>query len=356
MRRTLLAAMFFFAMALCDSSAASELPDTRNETKAAITSGAADVVPDRQESFSTDAIYAFATRIDRIGRIIVPVMVNCRGPFQFLLDTGANATVLTPHLAQSLGLKIDPTQIMLMKGVTGAAPVPTVWVDRVEAGAIALAGRRIAVANATVIGTDGVLGVDGLEGKLVLVDFLHDRIQVLEAAAHRPGLNLAELPAKLQFGRLIMVDALVGTRKVKAVIDTGSQRTLGNRALYASIGLRPDMTIADAAAQVIGATDASQQGERYVVPLVTLSELTITNLTVTFGDFYIFRLWDLQSQPALVIGMDMIGTLDTFGVDYLRHEVQIRVARQRNPKRAEGRHWPTPSEPSTQMNCVNRIN
>ena len=56
-----------------------------------------------------------------------------------------------------------------------------------------------------------------------------------------------------------------------------------------------------------------------------MGDLRITNLTVTFGDFYIFKLWDLRATPAIVIGMDMIGTLDTFGVDYLRREVQIRV-------------------------------
>lgn len=273
-----------------------------------------------------DALYAIPTRLDRIGRIVVPVMVNGRGPFQFILDTGANTTVLAPHLAEQIGLKVDVDQPVMMSGVTGSSSVPTAEVDRVEAGAISLEGRRLAVAQASLIGTDGVLGVDGLKDKLIVADFGRDRIQVLDARQHRSTPNLRRIQARARFGRLLVVDALVGTIKVKAVIDTGGQRTLGNRALYAALGLRPSMTEHGTAAEVVGATETRQYGEKYVVRQITLADnLDITDLAVVFGDFYIFRLWDLQSRPALVIGMDMIGTLDVFGVDYLRSEVQMKA-------------------------------
>jgi predicted aspartyl protease len=275
-----------------------------------------------------DALYAIPTRLDRIGRIVVPVMVNGRGPFQFILDTGANTTVLAPHLAEQIGLKVDLDQPVTMSGVTGSLSVPTAEVDRIEAGAISLEGRRLAVAQASLIGTDGVLGVDGLKDKLIVADFGHDRIEVLDARRHRSTPKLRRIQARARFGRLLVVDALVGTIKVKAVIDTGGQRTLGNRALYAALGLRPSMTERGAAAEVVGATETRQYGEKYVVQQITLADnLDITDLAVVFGDFYIFKLWDLQSRPALVIGMDMIGTLDMFGVDYLRSEVQMKAGR-----------------------------
>src|SRR5262249_39796835 len=125
---------------------------------------------------------------------------------------------------------------------------------------------------------------------------------------------------------LLMVDAQIGMHKVKAVIDTGAQRTLGNLALFSRLGLRPTESYRDMIAEVIGAMDYRQPGERYVVRELRMGELHTTQLTVTFGDFYIFKVWKLESQPALLIGMDMIGTLDTFGVDYLRREVQMKVA------------------------------
>ena len=273
-----------------------------------------------------DADYAVPTRIDRIGRIIVPVTVNCRGPFAFVLDTGANASVLSPHLAQALGLHVDPAQMVMIRGVTGSASAATAAIIRLEAGETLLERRRLAVADASFMATDGVLGVDGFSNKVVLVDFVHDRVSVLDAREHRPSPGLTRIAAKMPFGRLLMVDALVGTHKVTAIVDTGAQRTLGNLALYAKLGLRPTDSYRDTIAEVIGATDSRQSGERQVVREVSMGELRITQLTVTFGNFYIFKIWNLQLQPALLIGMDMIGTLDTFGVDYLRREVQMKVA------------------------------
>jgi predicted aspartyl protease len=280
-----------------------------------------------------EATYAIPTRRDRVGRIMIPVRVNGRGPFQFVLDTGANTTVLAPQLAEALGLKVDLDQLVTMSGVTGSLPVPTAEVERVEAGAIRLEKRRLAVAQASLVGTDGVLGVDGLEDKLVLADFAHDRIEVLDARRHRSAPGLRRIQARTRFGRLLVIDVWIGRNKVKAVIDTGGQRTLGNSALYAKLGLHPSMTDHQAA-QVVGATDMWQFGERYVVPQITLTyNLDITDLAVVFGDFYIFKLWDLERTPALVIGMDMIGTLDVFAVDYLRSEVQIKAGRDWSQRR-----------------------
>jgi hypothetical protein len=274
-------------------------------------------------------LYAVPTSKDRVGRIVVPVMVNGHGPFHFVLDTGANTTVLAPHLAEAIGLTVDSDQMVTMSGVTGSLPVPTARVESVTAGAVALDRQRLAVADASVVGTDGILGVDGLQGKLILADFEHDRIEVLDARLWRPAPKLVRIHARTRFGKLLVIDALVGTIKVKAVIDTGGQRTLGNSALYAQLGLRPSMTVRDETSFVIGATDSRQQGERYVVRRITLAQdFYINNLAVIFGDFFIFKLWDFEHIPALVIGMDMIGTLNTFGVDYLRSEIQVRAGRQ----------------------------
>jgi predicted aspartyl protease len=272
-----------------------------------------------------DADYAIPTRIDRIGRIIVPVTVNCQGPFQFVLDTGANASVLSPHLAEALGLKVDLTRTVTIQGVTGSASAATAPIDQLAAGETMLEKRRLAVADASFMATDGVLGADGFSNKVVLVDFMHDYVHVLDARKHRPSPGLVRIPVKAQFGRLLMVDALIGTHRVKAVIDTGAQRTLGNLALYARLGLRPIESYHDTVAEVIGAMDYRQPGERYVVREIRLGDLRTTQLTVTFGDFHIFKVWNLESEPAMLIGMDMIGTLDTFGVDYLRREVQMKV-------------------------------
>jgi predicted aspartyl protease len=304
------------------------------QTPPGVTSGAVAVEQPKapvptQPPAAPDALFAIPTRLDRIGRIVVPIMVNGRGPFQFVLDTGANATVISPHLAATLGLQVDATHTVLMNGVTGAITVPTVQIDQIQTRGLEMSGQRLAVSDASGVGTDGVLGVDALKERSVLVNFNEDQVEVFNAREHRPSDSLARVAAKLRLGNLLIVDVMVGTHKVKAVIDTGGQRTLGNPLLYEVLGYRHEIAEREAAADVIGATDARQPGERHVVHSIKIGEeMRVANLVVTFGDFYIFKLWDLQSQPALVIGMDMIGTLGEFGVDYFRREVQFRVGQQ----------------------------
>ena len=37
-----------------------------------------------------------------------------------------------------------------------------------------------------------------------------------------------------------------------------------------------------------------------------------------------FKLWDLDKEPTVVVGMDLMGALDTLVIDYARHEIQFR--------------------------------
>ena len=48
------------------------------------------------------------------------------------------------------------------------------------------------------------------------------------------------------------------------------------------------------------------------------------DLPVTFGDLHVFEIWGLTETPALVIGMDMLGMLRQFVVDYKRREFQLK--------------------------------
>jgi hypothetical protein len=263
-------------------------------------------------------------RADRIGRILVPIMVNDRGPFRFVLDTGANRTVLTPRLVETLGLPISHDSQVTMSGVTGSASVPTVAVGVVKAGDIALTGQQLPVADSLSPDVDGILGVDALGDTRVIVDFLANKIQIRKA--HHEGVmdGMTRVPAKFRFGRLLVVEASIGRIPVKAVIDTGSEYTLANLALRKKLGL-PEGITASNSTDVIGETLARQRGERRQVPVLRMNAIQIARPTVIFGDFYVFHLWKLESEPAVVIGMDMIGSLEAFLIDYQRGEIQVRT-------------------------------
>jgi len=52
---------------------------------------------------------------------------------------------------------------------------------------------------------------------------------------------------------------------------------------------------------------------------------------VTFGDLHVFQVWGLVQEPALLIGMDLLGSLERFVVDYPRREFLLRSPKSNRP-------------------------
>ena len=50
------------------------------------------------------------------------------------------------------------------------------------------------------------------------------------------------------------------------------------------------------------------------------------SLEVTFGDLNVFRIWGLENEPALLIGMDLLGTVRRLIIDYRRREILLQPA------------------------------
>jgi hypothetical protein len=290
----------------------------------------------RPQDTRSKADYEAGTRPDQIGRIVVDVIVNKQGPFHFALDTGANRTVLTPGLVTSLGLHTDDGDGVTMNGVTGSAAVPTALVERLAAGDLTLDRQRLPVADSLDAGIDGILGVDGLYSKRVMVDFQKNRIEIRNSRYEKPLAGVTRIPAQVRFGRLMVIPAYVNGVRVKAVIDTGSEHTLGNDALRAALSSPSQAALQDPKIEVVGETLAKQEGQRRRVQLIKVGDVIATHFDVVFGEFYVFKLWDLDKQPALVVGMDIIGNLNSMVIDYERSEVQL-VARDQ-PATAM-RHW-----------------
>ena len=84
--------------------------------------------------------------------------------------------------------------------------------------------------------------------------------------------------------------------------------------------MRPEDMRAD---EITGATLDVQRGDRLVMPPIKIGDLTIRGAHITVGDMYIFQHWKMTHEPALLIGMDVLGLLDTLIIDYRRHELQV---------------------------------
>lgn len=272
-----------------------------------------------------EPLFVAPTRLDRIGRILAPVMINGRGPFRLMVDTGANQSVLTTQITEALGLAATAGKSVKLNGVTGSIQVLTIAIDTLETGDLVQRKLQLPVMNSVMGGADGILGMHGFEDKRITVDFSRDYIRIADSRGERASRNSMILPATLRFGRLLLVSGRVGDIKVKAVIDTGAQRTLGNLVLRDALLRRRGFKNNVVSTAVIGLTEEEQRGDVIPTPPIRLGDATISNVYVIYGDIHVFKLWDLQQEPALLVGMDVLGTLHTLVIDYRRKELQLQA-------------------------------
>ena len=289
-----------------------------------------------------DFVYVAATRPDRIGRVMAPVFVNGVGPFAFVIDTGASSSVISPRVVARLALEPEPTRPKLLRGITGSEVVPTVAVDRITAGEISLTGNRLPVVVPRVFAdADGIFGADAFAKGCLYVNFIESSVSILRGNCPRVGDTWETLQAELRFGGLPVVRARVGKIRVLAIIDTGAERSLGNRALLAAAGLEGALKDPNTQRQVHAATSQAVFGNLLTAPPISLGNIEIGNLHLVFGDFEVFRMWDAAETPAVVVGMDVLGTAQALMIDYKRREFRLLPQGAANTVRMRPRVTPT---------------
>ena len=142
-------------------------------------------------------------RLVQRSQIVVPVTINHTGPFDFMVDTGAQVMTVDPALAAELNLKMQGTA-----GVTGVgvyARAPLTELDEVEAGShvvekvlaviqdlgqTALADRKVR----------GVLAGNFLEHFDLLIDYPHSIVCLDDSAEMGKKVKGEHIPFSAQAG------------------------------------------------------------------------------------------------------------------------------------------------------------
>ena len=271
---------------------------------------------------TTEPKFVAPTRRDRIGRIWAPVLIDGKGPFRLVLDTGANRSAITARTAELLGNPPAEDGSTRVTGFTGSAVVPTVHVKTMEVGDLLIGPADLPVLSDVFGGAQGVLGIEGLQGKRIYADFTHDRLEIARSHGERARADFTTVPLKLVRG-LLVANVMVGSVHAKAIIDTGAQGTVGNLMLRNALMRHPPHNAARE--DIIGVTLDVQSGEYLPAPDIDFGHLTVRGVRITFGDMYLFQHWGLTQEPALTLGMDLLGSFDVLVIDYARQELQIRM-------------------------------
>jgi hypothetical protein len=276
------------------------------------------------------------TNFDDAKRMVVPVYINGRGPFGFVVDTGANRSVVASELVGVCGL--PSAGQAEVHGIAGAEPAELAAVKRLAVGEVWSSNLEMPTLPRARLGADGLLGVDILRGRKMLLNFAQNRFEIANSG---PGVELgrdnnSRIPnhvepihvgAAYRFGQLVILDAQVGQTPVSAFLDSGSQVTVGNLALRdAVVRTIPDFGVRLAPVPLISATGQTATGEFAPLPTLRLGGMAVNAVMGIFAQLHIFDLWKLNDRPAILIGVDVLRHFHDVTLDFGRKQVVFTPA------------------------------
>jgi predicted aspartyl protease len=263
---------------------------------------------------------------DGYSRLTVPVTIDDHGPYEFMIDTGAEATVLSRDLADRLGL-LDRRPATLV-AMASRKPIETAYIPN-----LALGSRNFDIQTAPLVervnigSADGVLGLDSLQDQRVLLDFDKERIAVADASqlGGNKGYEIV-VTARRRLGQLIITSARFDNVKVAVIVDTGAQASIGNAALMRKLRGRDG-----GPAQVTDINGVEATGQVRLAKEVHIGIAQLNNIPVTFVESPLFKQLGLENEPAMVLGMNELRLFSRVAIDFKQRKVLFDMKRSSTP-------------------------
>jgi len=269
------------------------------------------------------------TATDATKRLSVAVRIDGNGPYRFVVDTGADRTVLATDVAADLGL-LHGERVM-MEGVVRAVATDTVTLDELSFGSVTCKRLVVPVLPRTMLEADGYLGLDTLDRHRVTLDFKHHTLQVTEPRSRFSAFwvrqNEARVRASGTAGHLRAVDCTVDGVTATAFIDTGAEVSAGNGALLAALKRGAPSRYAVGTVPLTDITGGKIVGNVTTVGKIRLMDLAFTDCPLVIADFQIFDVWGLRQKPALLIGMNFLRQFSKISIDYGLKELRFDLTR-----------------------------
>ena len=258
-------------------------------------------------------------------RLFIDVRINDAGPFRFLVDSGADRSVIGTGLAQRLQLPAG--DIVRVQGMAGAATVGTVTIDRLLLGKSEIGPIRAPTFSERDLGAQGLIGIDALAEQRLLLDFDARTITVQDSRT-APVNEAGEIvvTARWKKGQWIITPASIGDQRISAVIDTGAEITVGNMALRRRLlGKRPPRE--GQMITLVSVTGQTLRAEAVMLPRIRIGGVFLDNVVVAFADAPPFALFGLDSQPALFLGSDLLKSFRRVSLDFRNRKVRFALRR-----------------------------
>ena len=261
-------------------------------------------------------------------RLTVAVAVGNRGPYAFIIDTGAERTVISSQLAGQL--RLAPGAPIGLTSMTERSIVDTVIVPELSIQSIGIRHTIIAPSlDAKNLGAAGLLGIDTLAKHRVTIDFDTGVMTVRPSQPRRRAVaeetDEIVVTAKSKFGQLIVTDAFYGGTRIQVVLDTGSAVSLGNESFRKLVGKR--MKGKTRIIELTSVTGGKLNIDYALVPGVKIGDVAFDSLPIAFADVAPFKRFGLTRRPALLLGMDALRSFRRVDIDFPNRQVRFLMPR-----------------------------
>ncbi|MEP6869774.1 MAG: retropepsin-like aspartic protease [Novosphingobium sp.] len=291
-----------------------------------------------QSTAPTSDTDVLSTDRDGHDRLTVGVRLGESAMFRFMIDTGSQNTVVSDAVVKQLALV--PHDRATVIGVAGAVSVDMVEIDEIGLGRRTAYGIIAPVLQRADIGADGILGLDSLQDQRVLLDFRRKVMLVGDARSlgGNSGFEIV-VTARRRSGQLILTDAVIDGVHVDVVVDTGSDTTLGNRALQRELGRRGRTSTQTQLTSVTGQQLTADIG---YADQFRIHGLTINGVMLAFADSPTFGRLGLEQRPAVFLGMREMRVFPRIAIDFKTRKVLFDL-----PDSGDPAYFGTGPDPAT---------
>ena len=258
-------------------------------------------------------------RKDGYDRMTVPVRVAGRGPYRFLVDTGADRTAISWDVARAL--RLTDTDTAVLHSVSGVSDVTTANVPVIDVASKQVRNVDAPLLEASNMGADGILGLDSLHSQRILFDFKKQTLTIVPSSPRMPDIGgTIVVTGRIRNGRLILANARANNVGLTLVVDTGAQISVGNEALRKKL-FRKARKAGDVELQSV--TGDKINGKYMIVRELEVGGVTLKDLPIVFADSHAFGRLGLQDRPALLLGMNALRGFEKVSIDFARKKLRV---------------------------------
>jgi predicted aspartyl protease len=271
-------------------------------------------------------------------RLTTVVRINGAGPYRFLVDTGAERSLMSAEIAQELNLPIS--REVLIQGIVQGQRGALVRIGSLRMGSLVCQDLEVPVLPRAMLGVDGFLGLDVLDRHRVIFDFGNETLTVTQRqgffAAWFEGRDEAIVRTLGSSGRLRATNCIVNGVRASAFVDTGAEVSVCSPALYTALQSKAsNLELIGGPVVLTGVTGGTVTGLGLNVNNIDVGELHLSFTPLVVAPLEVFDIWGLKDQPALLFGMDCLRRFRRVSIDYGRKELRFEVASSGLPQPLE---------------------